>query len=717
MKTNLYFSLIIILTFGFGSCRNEHEIFVSAKGNNDNSGTKELPVLTVQEALKRARNLNGDLNITILGGTYKLDETLVLNHNDQRQNSKLVIRAQEGDVVSFTGGLSIAPDKVEILSDQEKNLFPSSVQKHIRKINLKKLGIINYGTIKNVGFARPYAIAPMELFINKTAYQLSRYPNNSSIAMGKILDEGSIPAKGDDSNRGGKFTYKDERLSTWKQSSDVWICGYFMRGWAEDAIQVANIDIKNKTLTTAQPHHYGFGTGEAWKQWYAFNVLEEIDSIGEYYIDRQQGKLFFYQHPEQENIDIELSLFEDPLLALENVSNVTIKNITFECSRGMGIYIETGNNNTIEGCTIRNLGGVGICLGKGVKPDHQLKHDLERGEIVSRELGSLNQYIYNNSTFYREAGTNHLIKDCHIYQLGAGGIVLGGGNRKTLEEGNNVVENCLIYDFNRIEKSYRPGVWITGVGNRIANCEIFNAPMMAIWLHGNEHVIEKCDFHDVVREMHDQGAIYYGRNPSERGNVVRQNYFHHLGNEHLSVAVYHDDGACDMQVYDNVFYKSGSMPVLIGGGNDHTYTNNIFIDVPIGIHVDNRKQGWAKGFGEKGGAWRFEERLEAVNYLQAPYSEQYPQLLDYWQLNEEAKHPKNNSVYGNIFFRVTKLLDGDERWLDWKNNAVRLDTPPFWNETKGAFNLKDGYIVYEDLEGFKPINFEEIGCRLKLTSY
>ena len=51
------------------------------------------------------------------------------------------------------------------------------------------------------------------------------------------------------------------------------------------------------------------------------------------------------------------------------------------------------------------------------------------------------------------------------------------------------MENCRIHDFNRIEKSYRPGVWIDGVGNRVSQCDIYNAPSMAILFHGNNHVL------------------------------------------------------------------------------------------------------------------------------------------------------------------------------------------------------------------------------------
>ena len=51
-----------------------------------------------------------------------------------------------------------------------------------------------------------------------------------------------------------------------------------------------------------------------------------------------------------------------------------------------------------------------------------------------------------------------------------------------------------------------------------------------------------------------------------------------------------DDGARGMAVYGNVFYKAGYRTALIGGGSDNPYNNNIFIESPVVIYVDNRMQ-------------------------------------------------------------------------------------------------------------------------------
>jgi hypothetical protein len=59
-------------------------------------------------------------------------------------------------------------------------------------------------------------------------------------------------------------------------------------------------------------------------------------------------------------------------------------------------------------------------------------------------------------------------------------------------------------------------------------------------------------------ETDDCGSFYMGRNPSERGSMLRYNFWHHIGSTraHGSCAVYFDDGAGGQTVFGNVFYRA-----------------------------------------------------------------------------------------------------------------------------------------------------------------
>ena len=52
--------------------------------------------------------------------------------------------------------------------------------------------------------------------------------------------------------------------------------------------------------------------------------------------------------------------------------------MTLEAGRGIGVYMENTVSNKIENCIIRNLGVVGVCIGKGSKPSAIYRHPDEK---------------------------------------------------------------------------------------------------------------------------------------------------------------------------------------------------------------------------------------------------------------------------------------------------------------------------------------------------
>ena len=705
--------VIIFVILLFSSCTsNNFEIFVSKTGNDESGdGTIRNPFLTLERARDKIRNhkekgvTSKSFHVQLREGIYGRNSSFLLTEQDSGSPEfPILYSSYKNEKVIIYGGIKIPVENIKnTISPEILMRFQVTIQDKIIEIDLQAEGIGSYGKMRPVGFARSFGPTWAELYVNGKPYSLARWPNDSTIQMGKVIDTGSIPRDGDFSNRGGAFTFDTDRPLMWKSHEDIWISGYFRRGWAEDAVELAEIDTLNKIFRTKQPSLYGFETGHKFSRWYVYNILEEVDEPGEYYLDRENGKLYFY--PSEEVRSIELSMLEKPLVSIKGASNVQFKGISFECSRGMGIYMERTNNNLISDCTFQNLGIVGVCMGKGIMPFKDLTHE-GKGEPASDKIGSYLQHIYKDPVFNREAGHNNGVANCTIYNTGAGGVHLSGGDRLTLEPGNNYVENCTIHDFNRIEKSYRAGIDISGVGNRISHCEIYNAPSMAILMRGNDHLFEYNEIHHVCQEVHDQGALYYGRDPSEQGHIVRYNFFHHLNSIHATSAVYHDDGACGMEVFGNIFYKPGKIPVLIGGGHDNPYTNNIFIDAELGIHVDNRNQGWAKSIMEKGGT--YDVRLNLVNYQNPPYSEKYPNLPKYWDDNPSL--PKRNPVSKNIFYNVKTPIRFNKNWLPFKDdNWITEEDPGFEDMENMNFKLKESAKVFSEIPGFKDIPFEKIG--------
>lgn len=601
--------------------------------------------LILQEALtkvkqKRSNGYNGTICLQLHKGIYYFSNVLTIDgpfYND------LIIRPFKNDTVSFSGGVYIDNNQVKSVQKYGQDLY----QLDITNTDIKELA-----DIRSVGFLRPYEASWNELFVNGKPFHLSRWPNKGTVKMGEVLDEGSLPHKFDRSLRGGIFKYNEKQIGEWKQEENIWVSGYFRHGYADDMVPVRNIDRRNKTIETAEPHFWGYGSGAPWNKFFVLNVLEELDDEGEYMLDIKHNQLYF--KTDKPIKKVVLSKLDKPFLDLNEVKNVKIENITFEYSRFLAVTMARTENVSISNCVFRNLGSAAITVGLGVEPFDCLVEDsvgvLKRGII-----GSLPTHIYAQTEVNRQAGTYNKIVDCQFYNLGSGAISMGGGDRTTLTPGHNLIDNCTIYSTNRIERSYRPAIHLTGVGNQVKNSEIYDLPSMAILMHGNNHLIEGNYIHEVCCEVDDNGAIYYGRNPTELGNIVRKNVFANIGNDYSCCSVYLDDGACGLLVEDNIFIRAGRYAILLGGGSDNIIINNKFIDTHYAIHVDNRLQNWANHVLDKGGL--FEKRLNAVNAFESTYLKAYPYIKYY---KNTIGAPSRNVFINNTLYQVNTACDNPQ---------------------------------------------------------
>ncbi|MGZ3755765.1 MAG: right-handed parallel beta-helix repeat-containing protein [Mucilaginibacter sp.] len=706
------FVLLLLLPLSNLRAQQVKAIYVAVNGKSNSEGSKQKPVnclsIALVRAMQAAKNKNlKEVHIVLRGGIYPVKTTVeIVQGKTWNSTIPLIIEADSHAHVTLHGGKIIDLRNVKPVTDTAYlNRFYPTVRRQVKEVDLGIAGVDKIGKPYPVGYYRPLLPAWTEAFFNHTPGGLARWPNKGTVLIDSVIDAGAVPRNGDYTKRGGIFRYKRgvDRVSKWQQPQNAFLSGYFNWGYANDNLPVKSIDTIKRLIEANTPTMYGVASGTPWRAWYAYNLPEEIDQQMEYYIDADKKKLYFL--PPDNLKSVEVSELEEPMMALEGVKNVTIRNIQFTCSRGMGIYMERTEGVAVKQCSFSNLGMMAISMGRGIEPFKNLVIS-GTGQPASLVAGGILPHIYDNTAYDRQAGFNNEISDCEIYQTGAGGIFLSGGDRFTLKPGGNAVKNCYIHDFNRINQSYCAGIWITGVGNTIANCEIFNAPSMAILLNGNNHVIEYNNIHHVDLEVDDQGALYFGRNPSERGIVVRYNYFHNLGGTHTTNAVYHDDGACGMAVYGNVFYKTGTFGALIGGGSDNPYTNNIFIDIPYALHIDKRLANWAKSNLNKGGL--YETRLNLVKYNLPPYSIQYPELKNYWE--DTPATPKRDLFSKNILVNIKHLAAGDSTLLViGKDNLRTNDLGIFKNAKKEDFNLQNEAEIESKIPGFKPIPVNKIG--------
>ena len=657
---------LVMLAFGSFAVAAERTFHVAPDGRDSNPGTEAAPFATLSQArdairtLKSAKGIpeNGVI-VQVRGGEYFLGETFELTTRDSgTRSAPVVYRNTPGEEVRLTGGRAVTGFQ-PIRDEAVRNRLRPKARSRVLVADLKGLGIEDYGEMRRRGFGIGTRPAALELFFKDEPMQMARYPNEG------WLEITGAP-KGAD---GGEFTYADGRPRSWQDREDLWVHGYWKHPWADSYEKVKRLDAEEDRVVTYPPHGvYGYHKGQ---RFYFLNVLEELDRPGEWYLDRQTGRLYFWPPGDIDSCRAVVSI-SDLLVSLEDVSHVRIQGFIFEAARGDAITISGGTENKIAGCVFRNMGNRAVVIGGG------------------RKQGVLS---------------------CDIYHTGEGGIRLSGGDRKTLTPAHLYAENNHIHHFSRRCRTYRPAISLHGVGNRISHNLMHHGPHTAVLFGGNENVLEFNEIHHVCQKTGDVGAFYAGRDWTQRGNVVRHNFFHHISGPytHGAMSVYLDDAFSGTTILGNVFFKAAHA-AFIGGGRDNKVLNNVFVDCHPAVHIDARGLGWAKDYSSRGGGWHMYEKLRRVNHDEPPYSTRYPHLANIAEDDPQA--PKYNVVRRNLcvggkWLDISSQIE--ENWNTIGNNLVTEHDPGFVNLDGMDLRLKDNSEPFHRIDGFERIPFEEMG--------
>ena len=658
----LFLPLLLILSCSQTE-RSEYHFFVSPQGNDNWSGelaeinrkatdgpfaTLERARQAVRQARKAAPEHSGEIVVEIKGGRYFLNQSFSFSEQDGGdENRHIIWRAASGDTVRLIGGKAIdgfAPVRDgDILDRLEKD-----ARRHVLMADLDAMGIEDTGELKVKGFAwRPRKPLASELFFRHKPMTLARYPNHDWLLVAAVpqhgaqrYHEGNADHVRDGIPLGrhyGRIRYEGSRPETWQEPHKAWMHGFWTWDWADSYTRIDQVLADENEIVIAKPYgRYGYTKGQ---RYYYLNILEELDEPGEYYIDRDENKLYFWPPSDIETSEVILSLVDEPLIQIDNVSFLSLENLIIECGRSTGISMSGGEQNRIAGCTLRNLGDDAIQI---------------------------------------SGGTSHRVQSCDIYDVAARGILLEGGDRLTLAHGNHIAENNHITRYSRIYRTNSPAIDLRETGNTARHNEIHNAPHTALFFFGNEHTIEYNEIYDIAQETGDVGAFYIGRDWSMRGHQVEFNYFHDFGTKLASssftgvMAVYLDDLASGVTVYGNLFERAGR-GVMIGGGRDNRVENNLFIDCEPAVMVDERGKQMAKKWIDGTDSTLY-KRMQTVDYQHPPYSVRYPQLINLYQ--DDPGAPKGNVITGNVvmggrFLDLHGHLDLEQ--VEVTNNVIQTD--------------------------------------------
>ena len=626
-----------------------------------------------------ASEKGGGIIVNLMPGVWTLRKGLRFEAADSGvPGSPIVWRGATGGQTVFRMSQDIPMSALKPVTDVAVQArLDKDASKSIRWADVSELGI------KPPVLDKESSLMPLlipEVYFDGERMPFARWPNSGIKDVGrreawttieKILEKGWTRDEQPPGPTGGVFRYSGNRPSRWTKAPVVYLQGFWAFDWWESIIPVSRIDTATNTIALKFPHLFGVHQGNpSPRRWRAVHLLEELDVPGEYCFDFDAKRLYFY--PPRSEGRLSVAGRKDPFVTLVGVSDFALEDVVMEEGFDSAIYGKDLRRVRFEGLKCRNLFAAA-------------------GTIANAE--------------------ECVIRRCDVDETGRGGFSISGGDRKTLRSGNNLIEDCRIRNYSRLQFCYANAITMNGVGGRALHNELCDAPHMAVGWGCNDGLFAYNLVSNVVNCSDDAGAFYKGKNPSVRGNVIRNNLFIDIGSErgHGTAAIYFDDGDVGETVEGNVFVRAGRPgkgsfgTVFSHGGFSNVVCNCVFVDCkrPFGSAPWSDKH------------WRdyvlaplWQTRLlKEVDITKEPYLSRYPDFAGF--MDPQPGQARDNLATNNVIVNCESVCSG--RFVTNATDVVFAGDPGFRDAAHGDYRLKPDSEVFRRLPDFRPIPLEKIG--------
>ena len=683
------------------------DLYVAPDGDDKNDGSLEKPFATLEKARDTVRALDKSgkdgITVAVKAGEYRVSSLEFTAEDSGTEKCPVAYCAYGDGEVILNGGVTLKPGSFKPVADEAMlSRLSAEAKKTVLCADLKEYGLNAEGW----GKIYPYGshntntrydgdwVGDLycELFVNDKRQVLARYPDSEYLYTGEVVDagygknpDGSAAANWEAVRNPPGDVYEitrelADRIASWKTLDDVWMFGFWTADWADASTPIGAFSAEDLTVSTKFAGMFG---AKKDAPYYFFNVFEELDAPGEWYLDRENGIVYVCPDCDLASAAIDISITVKPVINAEGVSYLTFDGFTVKGTRGTAAVIN-GKSNTIENCLIKNVAGDAIHIDG-----------------------------YDNLAYANE-----------ITRTGKGGIYLNGGDRETLTPGNNKADNNYIHDWSEITQTYQPACSLGGVGNICSHNEMHDSPHEAITYGGNNHIIEYNNIHDVCLLTDDAGAIYAGRHWDFYGTVIRYNAVYNLGSDgHRPCGIYMDDALSGQTIYGNLLVNVPSIALHLGGGRDLEVYNNIVVNCnDRSIAYDSRARdgvvsgGWfshSRNKDMEGGMWQllFESPWQTETWKEA-----YPQMQKFSDDFDDTDNPDfvpnpaysnvNKNIIVNIPGTIGEISESADRFSNVTDNylyKLKNSNDVFADAANGDYTLKNAP------EGFEQISFGEIG--------
>ena len=606
----------------------------SAAPGGDGSSAKPFATLEAARDGVRAARQAGKIasskavEIVLAPGDYVQMEGFTLKPCDggASESAPVVWKAAQSGTARIVGGVRVPMRAFSPVTDA--SVLARLPEEARGKVLQADLSAILPGKVPSMAPAFGGTPTAPLLFLNHRFGTLARWPNSDYTSFSKCVDHGvriKMTSGGGSVNKPGAFIYSNPRAKRWNFAEGVWLNGYWTHDWSNHSVKAASYGAengKNDVIRLADSIPYGV-MGGTWgrkdRRFYVFNLLDELDAPGEWYLDRTCKVLYLFPSEGglKDSDEVFVAMSGAPLFSAKDIAHVRFEGITFEYAYGDGLSIASTDVQVV-GCRVACCGGTGVSL----------------------------------------HGDRNVMRGCEVMQVGRAGVSANGGDRKTLRRADSVFEDNHVHDFGVFQRTYAPGFGVNGCGITLRANVMHDAPHSAVLYGGNEHLFEYNNVYRVLLETGDAGAYYTGRDWTTQGNVLRFNYTHDLGaggEIANTMGFYFDDCDCGDEVYGNVFHNV-SRGIMVGGGREHPIRNNIFSRCLIGMSIDCRGMTWKHwNSAEHGGpSWLLEDKAKAFDYTNGVWAARYPRLANI--MNDHPREPLHNPVENNVFIDCQKEI-------------------------------------------------------------
>lgn len=664
------------------------KFYVSPDGNDHNPGTIDEPFKSPERAVRAVNKLSskqGGVTVYFREGVYALMSSLTIGNKSSGASEKDLVfyTNYEDEEVIFTTAVTVTGKDLKKAVETNDSVFNRKVndvaKPNIYSVDLSKLGYTNFGTFTKS--ARP------SLYVDGTLYTIARWPNAGNTNMARytgadgnhgVVEVGDITSQGTtlgtytgERGIGIEFQVANPRPFQWENTDNIWFYGYFYQEWAPYHFRIKSWNEKKMTIKSYDYSSYG-AQYQKEKNFYYYNILEELDNPGEFFVDNKSGMLYFYPTIEiKDNTLVQLVTTTNDIITLDDAKYTVINGLTLDMGY-IGVKMVGGSNkNLVQNCTIKN--------------------------VSSYTFGQDNTTYENGITCSKLVGQGSM-----------GGLPDIKANRRA----GNFVQNC-----------YTKRVSITnGSGNIFSHNLVtaFNSMGISTSSGGSDRIIE---YNETVAGPDvglDAGLFYNNGAPRNTGNIIRYNFFNRstIVPRGTPMGIYLDDRSEGMYVYGNVLNECN---IFLHAGSNNMIYNNMVCNIPNAKAPAIRNSNNYAHTTTTGNSWkelvmgntstRYTKGYE--DYYMTSWQSRFPYQYD-WQrrmvahkydyeknpnydiLNDPEgtflSSPRENVYKNNVVVEFPKGVDIVSREIDYTNeNNFLFDN----HEVLGMDKWENGIMDYD----------------------